>query len=476
MWQKKKKSKIMLIGDFNKDTESTILMLNRIAIGLRRAPVRNSKGSRMNGAVMGRMIDHITYSGFPNNPTYAKVIKSVDLSDHLPVVAEWDMEALKIPVPPRKIDVERIKKVGLSFVSINRLAILDQLENDIEDLAENTADELWRTAEELSCIKEEKQRFKTVLSKETLNAIQRRRKLFKGISKNPNLSEEYINLKEKANERCRADRRTNKIAEVKRVRKFMLMNKPRELWSWLKRYSGRFRSSLIDGPIFDKNRKLATGYEEKSEAWAAHFEELAKDSIGNSRSAEKWSNMGIGSEAVYTECNAILTWTEICASLKSTPNNKSPGSDGIPSEIWKLVQYEEEPTSPFAKLFFKSVNKIWKDEKIPQKLDPSVIVPIPKKGYMRDQNNYRGVSLIPTLAKVISKIIARRISKIDNKHDILVKEQAGFRSREECVAQATALYEVVRRKKISGLSTWIGFIDFAKAYDRVPHQALLRKK
>ncbi|OMJ08050.1 hypothetical protein AYI69_g11219 [Smittium culicis] len=204
IWQKKKKSKTMLIGDFNKDTESSISMLNKIAIGLSRATVRNSKGSRMNGAVMGRMIDHITYSGFPNNPTYAKVIKSVDLSYHLPVVAEWDMEALKIPAPPRKIDVERIKKVGVSFVSINR-----------------------------------------------------------------------------------ADRRSNKVAEVKKARELMLTNKPRELWSWLNRYSGKFRSSLIDGPIFDKNRMLVTGHEEKSKAWAAHFEELAKDSTGNSRPAEK---------------------------------------------------------------------------------------------------------------------------------------------------------------------------------------------
>ncbi|OMJ29803.1 Retrovirus-related Pol polyprotein from type-1 retrotransposable element R2, partial [Smittium culicis] len=104
-------------------------------------------------------------------------------------------------------------------------------------------------------------------------------------------------------------------------------------------YSGRFLSSLIDGPIFDKNRKLVTGHEEKSEAWAAHFEELAKDSTGNSRSAEKWSNMGLGSEAVYTECDVILTWTEICAALKSTPNNKSPGSDGIPREENQWAQY-----------------------------------------------------------------------------------------------------------------------------------------
>ncbi|OMJ09128.1 hypothetical protein AYI70_g11112 [Smittium culicis] len=47
----------------------------------------------------------------------------------------------------------------------------------------------------------------------------------------------------------------------------------------------------------------------------------------------------------YTECYRIPTWEVITAALKSTPNKKSPGIDSIPSEFWKLVQDEEQPTS-----------------------------------------------------------------------------------------------------------------------------------
>ncbi|PVU97381.1 hypothetical protein BB561_000576 [Smittium simulii] len=39
---------------------------------------------------------------------------------------------------------------------------------------------------------------------------------------------------------------------------------------------------------------------------------------------------------------------------------------------------------------------------------------------------------------------------------------AGFRARKECVAQATVLYEVVRRRKIKGLPMWIGFMTLPK--------------
>ncbi|OMJ27037.1 LINE-1 retrotransposable element ORF2 protein [Smittium culicis] len=472
---RKKKAKVLLIGDFNKNTDSTIALLNRIGIGLRRAVVRNSKGSRLNGAKIGRMIDHIAYSGFANNPNYAKVLKSVDLSDHLPVVAEWNIESLKSPVLAKRINSAKIKELGERFTSCNRFAVLFNQESNTEDLVKSVTTSIWETSEELSAIKTEDSSFKSALSKETLNTIKRRRRLFKAISKDSSLTEKYSGIKEKAIQLCRKDRRNNRKAEIKKVCDFMLCNRSREVWSWLKRFSGRFRSSLVDGPIFDKNRQLITDSETKAEVWAAHFEELAKDSTGNSRSAEKWHGMGNDSAGVFTECDTPLFWAEICDALKSTPNKKSPGYDGIPSEAWKTVQHEIEPTSPLAKVLFRLIKEIWDNESIPEQLDPSVVVPIPKKGDMREPNNYRGISLIPTLSKVVSKIIARRLCKIENKYDILAKEQAGFRSREECVAQATTLYEVVRRRKISGLSTWIGFIDFAKAYDRVPHEALLKK-
>ncbi|OMJ13848.1 hypothetical protein AYI69_g8824, partial [Smittium culicis] len=67
------------------------------------------------------------------------------------------------------------------------------------------------------------------------------------------------------------------------------------------------------------------------------------------------------------------------------------------------------------------------------------------------------------------------INKIDLKYNILVKEQAGFRSREECVAQATCIYEMVMRRKLEFKPTFVAFIDFEKAYDKVPHDLLMIK-
>jgi hypothetical protein len=77
--------------------------------------------------------------------------------------------------------------------------------------------------------------------------------------------------------------------------------------------------------------------------------------------------------------------------------------------------------------------------------------------------------------KIISTVIARRLQRLAERHGLLNQAQAGFRSREEALGHVAALYEITRRRQIEGKRTLVMFVDFAKAYDSVPHAALLRK-
>ena len=126
-------------------------------------------------------------------------------------------------------------------------------------------------------------------------------------------------------------------------------------------------------------------------------------------------------------------------------------------------------------VLFKMVQRCWEGEVIPSTWDTAIIVPIPKTGDLTECDNYRGISLIACAAKLIARLVNDRLYKALESRGDLNRGQAGFRHREECIGQVAALHEIVQRRHNIGFPTYAAFIDFRKAYDTVPHEALLAK-
>jgi len=91
-------------------------------------------------------------------------------------------------------------------------------------------------------------------------------------------------------------------------------------------------------------------------------------------------------------------------------------------------------------------------------------------------NNYRTISLIPSIMNLLRAMLTNRIQRRLEERKFFAPEQAGFRSREECMNHALTLIEVAQRRSISGQQpTYVCFIDFQEAFDTVPHEALFLK-
>ena len=93
-----------------------------------------------------------------------------------------------------------------------------------------------------------------------------------------------------------------------------------------------------------------------------------------------------------------------------------------------------------------------------------------KKGNMGDVNNYRGISIVNSISKVYDYILNNRLM-LWFKPD---REQAGAQPKRGCTEQIVTLrlisnYCFKKRKKL-----YIGFVDFSKAYDRVPRGTLFK--
>ena len=86
--------------------------------------------------------------------------------------------------------------------------------------------------------------------------------------------------------------------------------------------------------------------------------------------------------------------------------------------------------------------------------------------------NYRGISLMLNICKVLSYIRNNRLVLFAQLQDIYSDEQNGFRKLRSCLDCLFVLHTILRNKKQQRLETYCCFVDFAKAFDSVNYDAL----
>ncbi|KAI7946044.1 hypothetical protein MJO29_012432 [Puccinia striiformis f. sp. tritici] len=105
-----------------------------------------------------------------------------------------------------------------------------------------------------------------------------------------------------------------------------------------------------------------------------------------------------------------------------------------------------------------------------------VLITLPKPG--QDPGlleNTRGITLSCTEGKFLLTILARDVSSKLESEGFFTDAQAGFRCGQEAMAHVITLNEILKRRRNSGMDTYVIYIDFKKAFDRVPHEGLWAK-
>ena len=107
--------------------------------------------------------------------------------------------------------------------------------------------------------------------------------------------------------------------------------------------------------------------------------------------------------------------------INSLSPHKASGYDNISAYFLRLGN---KILAPIVTAYFT-----WAFEKgiFPCTFKTAKVVPIFKTGYKNSVNNYRPISLLPSLSKVLEKLIKICVVKFFDKHDILYDYQYGFR-------------------------------------------------
>ena len=111
----------------------------------------------------------------------------------------------------------------------------------------------------------------------------------------------------------------------------------------------------------------------------------------------------------------------------------------------------------------------------PEKLKLVCVTPIHKANSKPALTNYRPISVLPVISKLLEQLIYKRLSNFLDKNKILSDHQFGFQKKKSTSAAVLDIYskliDSVEQKKFSCSV----FLDFAKAFDIVNHDILLNK-
>ena len=149
--------------------------------------------------------------------------------------------------------------------------------------------------------------------------------------------------------------------------------------------------------------------------------------------------------------------------------NKSPGNDEIPARFLKDASSEIKGVVTYL------VNlSIYKNE-FPDELKFAIVKPLYKKNKKTNVENYRPVSILCILSKILERAVHNQLEKYLTTNQILYSHQSGFRREHSTDTCLINLMDYINNSISEGDYVGMVLLDLQKAFDTVNHSILCEK-
>ena len=164
-----------------------------------------------------------------------------------------------------------------------------------------------------------------------------------------------------------------------------------------------------------------------------------------------------------------VTELDLRSIIECLPNKTSSGWDSLSNIlIKKLIDIIIQPLCIV-------VNQSIQEGIFPEIMKLAHITPLLKSGNATDKNNYRPISLLMVLSKILEKSIYSQLYNFFQHTNQMYCSQYGFRQKHSGENAIQELLSSVLKNKENKKYTAVIFLDLSKAFDTLDHGILLQK-
>ena len=399
-----------------------------------------------------------------------------DLSDHLPSLITLSGQYLEKKATPtiltRKLDEEAYNKINSSLISRDwktkfRNKNVDECFDAWHSTLQSTIDK-FAPERKIKLTKRQLKRDPWITSS-LLKSCKKQKKLYKKsikFNKDPDTWNKYQSYKailDKIKRTLKKDYYQAQCLAFKR--------NTRKLWKIINEIKGKCndKSNIIESI---KSNDI-TYYDAKNitNSLGEYFSTVGENYANKIPKPEKsitsyLRDIPTNNRSIYLPPTNKYEITKLINRLE---NKQSSGFDKISNMILKRLQ--TSITTPLEIIFNKSLES----GKFPQRMKVADIYPLFKNKERNLCTNYRPISLLITVSKLLEKLMYIRVYSFLDNTDQFFDSQYGFRTNHSCENAISELLGHIIKGKERNKSTACVFLDLSKAFDTIKHEVLLAK-
>lgn len=409
-----------------------------------------------------RTLDHI----FSNVPTISSDILDVGVSDHLAV---WCLLSMRMqPVEPRLYNRTNIPALRARleaepwtnfYLATNVDTKYDTFLRTLKEHITNTtttcqrSDQDFRSSSELQHLKRKRN--------------QLWRKYLRSKKHNPDSSTTVRLLEDYRRARNRLQNRETKLRRKAVWKKtFELCRSGAAVWKLIRKMKRDDKAPPIS--------KIVTS-QETAEVPQAIGELLNNYFLTSLPAVPRQITAGDAEfrQFLGSQCNPAFEFRTVSQlevlSLLGAIGQPAAGHDGLQAYI--IHKMRDLLCAPLTHL----INQIIIQAEYPRQLKTARVVPIHKSGVATDPGNYRPISVLPVINKVVEKALVKQMEAYLETNKLLSASQFGFRKRHGTGHAILQLIEEIRFELDKGRYCAAILLDFKRAFDSVNPGILLEK-